>query len=148
MIRALILFIIFVSFTSGCAKRSDQVSAAYVSPLQYASYDCNQLTEEATRLSSRVAQASGAQDDAADRDAVATGVGVVLFWPALFFLAAGDNEAELSRLKGEFEAVEREAVKKKCGIAEEIARARSEAAEKQRREHEERKSSLEKSNTD
>ena len=111
-----------------CAKSSDSVTGSYVSPLQYGSYDCDQLAAEAGRLSARVAEVSGNQDDAAARDAVATTVGVVLFWPALFFLAAGDNEAELARLKGEFDAVERAAIEKKCSLADDIRRGREEAA--------------------
>ncbi|MFT7182102.1 MAG: hypothetical protein ACI87T_002484, partial [Planctomycetota bacterium] len=31
---------------------------------------------------------------------MAMGVGLVLFWPVLFVLAAGDEEAQLSILKG------------------------------------------------
>lgn len=111
-----------------CAKSSDSVTGSYVSPLQYGSYDCDQLSAEAGRLSARVAEASGNQDDAATRDAVATGVGLVLFWPALFFLAAGDNESELARLKGEFDAVERAAIEKKCSLADDIRRGREQAA--------------------
>lgn len=42
----------------------------------------------------------------ATRDKVAMGVGLMLFWPALFSLAAGDEKAELARLKGEFEAMD------------------------------------------
>jgi uncharacterized protein YceK len=70
---------------SGCATKSNDISAAYVSPIQYQSYTCAQLQEEAARVSARAAVASGAQDQKATNDAVATGVGVVLFWPALFF---------------------------------------------------------------
>ena len=57
------------------------------------------------------------QDAKATSDALATGVGVVLFWPALF-LIKGDSTtaAELSRLKGEKEAIERAGVQKQCGI--------------------------------
>lgn len=46
----------------------------------------------------------GAQKQQATNDAVAMGVGLVLFWPALFCLAGGnDRKEELSRLKGEYE---------------------------------------------
>ncbi len=102
---------------SACASRSDSIAAAYVSPVAYASYSCSQLRAEATRVSSRAAQAVGAQDTKATNDAVATGVGVVLFWPALFFIK-GDNTtaAEVSRLKGEMEAIEQASIQKKCGI--------------------------------
>jgi hypothetical protein len=43
--------------------------------------------------------------------------GVIVFWPALFFIG-GDkqNAAELARLKGEMDAVEQASIRKKCGI--------------------------------
>ena len=48
---------------------------------------------------------------------MATTVGVVLFWPALFFIAGdGPKAAELGRLKGEMDAIESAAIQKKCGI--------------------------------
>jgi hypothetical protein len=103
--------------TFGCASGSDKITATYVSPMQYDAYNCKQLTEEAQRLSSRAAQAAGAQDSQATKDAVATTVGVIVFWPALFFIG-GDkqNAAELARLKGEMDAVEQASIRKKCGI--------------------------------
>jgi hypothetical protein len=102
---------------SGCAQRAENISAAYVSPIIYQNHTCQQLAEEAARLSSRAAQVAGVQDSKATSDAVATGVGVVLFWPALF-LIKGDSTtaAELSRLKGEMEAVEKVVLQKKCNI--------------------------------
>ena len=102
---------------SACASRSENITAAYVSPMAYASYSCPQLREEATRISTRAVQATGQQDSKATSDAVATGVGIILFWPALLFIK-GDNTtaAELSRLKGEMEAIEQTSIHKKCGI--------------------------------
>ena len=52
----------------------------------------------------------------ANNDALQMTVGLVLFWPALFFLEGGDGpEAqEYSNLKGEFKALRTAAVKKKC----------------------------------
>jgi len=101
----------------GCASSSDKITASYVSPLQYEGYNCRQLAEEAQRVSHRAAAAAGAQDSQATKDAVATTVGVVIFWPALF-LIGGDkqNAAELARLKGEMEAIEQISIRKKCGI--------------------------------
>lgn len=57
-------------------------------------------------------------DKKAGDDAVQMGIGLVLFWPALFFLEGGDGPeaAEYSRLKGEMQALEKVAIKKKCGI--------------------------------
>ncbi len=102
---------------AGCASRSENIAAAYVSPTSYAAFKCDQIREEASRLSARAAQVAGAQDSKATNDAVATGVGVVLFWPALFFIK-GDSTtaAELSRLKGEMEAIEQASIQKRCGV--------------------------------
>ena len=46
------------------------------------------------------------------------GLGIVLFWPALFFLEGGDGvEAEeFAQLKGKLEAVEKSAVQQDCRI--------------------------------
>jgi hypothetical protein len=67
------------------------------------------------RVNSRVRTVSGQQDSAATADAVSMGVGLVLFWPALFFLAATDDQKhELGRLKGEYEALQRASTRKKC----------------------------------
>jgi hypothetical protein len=102
---------------SACASKSSDIAAAYVSPLQYESLSCRQLAEEAQRVSHRAAVAAGVQDDNATKDAVATTVGVIVFWPALFFIG-GDkqNGAELARLKGEMEAIEQASIRKNCGI--------------------------------
>jgi hypothetical protein len=102
---------------SACASSSDKVAATYVSPIQYTSYSCRQITEESARVSSRAAEAAGVQDQKRKDDAVVTTVGAVVFWPALFFID-GDNQktAELARLKGEMEALEQASIQKNCGI--------------------------------
>lgn len=109
---------------AGCAKSSDEISASYVSPLSYNSYDCEQLEAEYRRVSRRAYEVSGAQDDTADNDAAAMGVGLILFWPALFFIASDDRKEELGRLKGELDAIEQASIQKKCTIADAIQEAR------------------------
>lgn len=105
-----------------CAKSADKVTAAYVSPLNYQQYDCTQIGQEAERISSRVQELTGVQNKKATNDAVATTVSIVIFWPALFFIGGDDaTTAELSRLKGEMDAIERVSVEKKCGIVFEHA---------------------------
>jgi len=102
---------------AGCASSSDKIAAQYVSPMQFQSYSCAQLTEEAQRISGRVAQLSGAQDQKATNDAIATGIAIVVFWPAAFMVGGNDQStAELSRLKGEFETVEKVSIQKNCGL--------------------------------
>jgi hypothetical protein len=102
---------------AGCASSSDKITASYVSPMQYDSYNCRQLGEEAQRVSAHAAAAAGAQDSQATKDAVATTAAVIIFWPAAFFVQ-GDkqNAAELARLRGEMEAIEQVSIRKQCGI--------------------------------
>jgi hypothetical protein len=102
---------------AGCAKPADQISAAYVTPLQYDAYTCEQLAAEASRISSRASETMGVQQKKATGDAVAMGVGLVLFWPALFFIKGnGSTETEIARMKGEMEAIEQISIQKQCGI--------------------------------
>ena len=102
---------------AACASNSEMVTGSYTSPLQYQNYSCQQLGEEAQRVSSRVAQSSGVQDQKRTNDAVATTAAIIIFWPAAFLVSGNDqNTAELSRLKGEFEAIEKASIQKNCGI--------------------------------
>jgi hypothetical protein len=81
--------------------------AAYVSPLQYQSFSCEQLREEAARVSARAAIASGAQDQNATNDTIVTTAAVVIFWPAAFFIKGnGANAQEVATLKGDMDAIE------------------------------------------
>lgn len=113
------------SILAGCASSPDRISAAYVSPIQYSGYDCDQVRSELMRVSGRVREVAGAQKQQANSDAIAMGVGLVLFWPALFFLAGGnDRKEELSRLKGEYDALEQAAIQKSCPVAAELRAGR------------------------
>lgn len=109
-----------LSIASGlaaCATSTDQIAPSYVSPTLYLNLTCNQLREEAVRVSNRAAEATGLQDEQVSRDAVAMGVGLVLFWPALFFIRGGGaTEAEVARLRGEMVAIEQASIQKDCGI--------------------------------
>ena len=107
---------------ASCATSSENISAQYISPMQYNGYNCDQIEGELMRVSSRVREVSGAQDRKAKNDKIATGVGVVLFWPALFFLAGGDKKEELGRLKGEYDALSSAAISKQCGVAKQLKR--------------------------
>ena len=99
---------------AGCSRSPDEIEAAYVSPLEYRSYSCDQIEREMHRVSRQARAVTGHQRDEAEGDAVAMGVGLILFWPALFFLAGEDKEDELAQLKGEMEALEEAAIEKDC----------------------------------
>lgn len=111
-----------VALISACASKPSDIEAAYVSTRLYETLTCDQLSEEAQSVSARAIAASGVQQKKADNDAIAVGVGMVIFWPALFF-AKGDgaSAAEVSRLKGEMKAIEQTSLKKDCGIKFEAA---------------------------
>lgn len=103
---------------AGCATASKDITANYVSPMQYQAYDCGQLAFEMQRIQSKVNQLGGRLDEAASNDKSIAGVGIILFWPALFALGGTkQQEAEYSRLKGEYDAVEQLTVAKKCSSA-------------------------------
>jgi hypothetical protein len=113
--KSIICYIAIVGLMAGCATAGKDVVATYVSPVQYSNYDCEQLRAELIRINSRVNQMTGRLDTAASNDAAIMGVGMILFWPALFALGGTkQQEAELSRLKGEYEALQSAASGKKC----------------------------------
>ena len=102
---------------TGCSTASKDIAASYVSPMQYNTYDCDQITAENARLSGKVTQLSGRLDEAASNDKAITGVGIVLFWPALFALGGTkQQEAEYAKLKGEHDALQQAAILKKCSM--------------------------------
>ena len=99
----------------GCATASKDVATQSISPLQYQAYDCDQITAETLRVQNRVSQLGGRLDTAAANDKAITGIGIVLFWPALFALGGTkEQEAEYGRLKGESDALEQAGIYKKC----------------------------------
>lgn len=99
---------------SACADRASEIRPAYVSPIQYQNYNCSQLAAENNRIASRLNQLVEVQDQQATDDAVATGVAIVLFWPAAFFIQGNDNAPEIARLKGQYDAVEQAAIGGNC----------------------------------
>ena len=103
---------------SGCASSPNEIQAQYVSPVQYQSYNCNQLSMEMSRVGQKTAQLHASIEKNAQNDKAAMGVGMVLFWPALFLLEGDGPEAqEYARLKGEYEAMHKAAVKRECMLA-------------------------------
>lgn len=100
---------------AGCSTASKDIAATSVSPLQYHSYDCDQLQAESHRLNAGITQLGGRLDEAASNDKAIMGVGMVLFWPALFALGGTkQQEAEYAKVKGEYDALQQASIQKKC----------------------------------
>jgi hypothetical protein len=102
---------------AGCASSSSEITPAYVSPVAYQSYTCQQLALEAQAISTRAATLSGTQDSQRSKDQLATAAAIVVFWPAAFFVG-GDKQtaAELANMKGQMVAIEQASIAKKCNI--------------------------------
>ena len=90
------------------ARLSRRISFRPMSPpVMYQGYTCQQLAQEAQGVSTRAAQVSGAQDRKRSDDQIATGVAVVIFWPAAVLVGGdGATAAELAQLKGQMTAIE------------------------------------------
>ena len=115
ILKKIITFFFICIFLNAWSKSSKDIVGTYVSPLQYADYACPQLKSEMVRVSSKVKALTGKIDTNNENDKMITGAGVILFWPALFFLGGTkEQEAEYARLKGEYEALDRVAVQKNC----------------------------------
>jgi hypothetical protein len=100
---------------SACASQPEKVVATYVSPATYSSYSCKQIISERNSVVQKVNELTGAQKKKASNDAALMGVGLILFWPALFGLAAGsDVEVQLANIKGNYDALTAAGTQKGC----------------------------------
>jgi len=107
-----------ISLLAACATDPQKIQAAYVSPIQYQGYTCQQIAGELGRVTRKATEVGGGLKKLADDDESQMAIGLILFWPALFFLEGSDGPqaTEYARLKGERDALEQVAIKKDCGI--------------------------------
>lgn len=116
-LRKAMCVLVAAAQVAGCAKSPDSIDAKYVSPQQYQNWSCDQLTEEKIRLTREVDRVAGLQRENANADTAMMAVGIIILWPVLLGLAAThDRKDELSRLKGEYEAVDGSLKTKACTI--------------------------------
>ena len=116
MPKNLILFTTFLVL-AGCAKHADEIPTSYVPSVMYDSYTCKQLQMEAIRVSRRTSDLQYRIEDNAEGDDGAMALGLILFWPALFFIDGDKPETyEYARAKGEMDAIETASVQKECGF--------------------------------
>ena len=106
-------------FVVGCSKAAEDITPTYVSPVQYSNYDCDQTRNELIRVNAQANKLGGKLDEDAETDEGVTAAGIILFWPALFFLGGTKGqEAEYARLRGEYNALEQSEIQKKCDLPE------------------------------
>src|SRR5262245_59684830 len=78
------LSLLALLLAAGCASKSQDIKASYVSPVTYDSFSCEQLAAEGKRVSARASQVAGVQDKNRKDDTIKTTVGVLIFWPIIF----------------------------------------------------------------
>lgn len=110
------LMIASMSLLAACASNPDKLAPSYVSPVGYESYSCEQIGSELDRVNHRATDLHTSLKKEANADTAQMAVGLILFWPSLFFLEGGDGPeaAEYSRLKGERDALQKVSSQKSC----------------------------------
>lgn len=104
------------TLTAGCASSPSSMTAAYVDDNKYSNYTCEQIKTELERVIRRRDQLHAKLERESKADKAQMAIGLVLFWPALFFLEGGDGaEAEeYKQLMGDADALQVVAIRKQC----------------------------------
>ena len=111
----LVTLMVATLLLAGCAHSANEITADYVSPLEYDHYNCKQLHKELKRVSTKVRQLSYKVDRKAKNDQIKTTIGVLVFFPTLFFLDGNSPEArQYAQLKGQYKAISDAMQAKKC----------------------------------
>ena len=93
----LIISMIMMMMT-GCGGR--QAYPVQVSKIGDSRLSCNQLESDMGRINHEIRNKSGQKSKGDNKDAVLVGVGLVLFWPALFFMDLSNaDKTELEALR-------------------------------------------------
>ena len=102
---------------AGCASNPKNIEAAYVSPSKYESFSCDQIAAEKISVDQRTQTLYQSLRKRRKGDNAKMAVGLVLFWPALFFLKGnGAKQAEFAQLKGDYYALRTVSNQKTCGV--------------------------------
>lgn len=100
---------------AGCATRAVDVPPAPASPAEFTAWDCTRIDDERDRVQQRASDVAWTVDERVGNNILALGLGVTVFWPALFAMQPdGLEAAELARLKGRYEALGVAAQGKAC----------------------------------
>ncbi len=95
-----------IAALAGCATRAAHVPPRPADPAEFSTWDCDRLADELDTVQQRAAEVAYDVDERVGNNIVALGVGVTIFWPAMFALRPDGPEAdELARLKGRDEAL-------------------------------------------
>ncbi len=107
----LVLFGLTALMLTGCAKKPEAIAPAYVSHMQYMSYNCPQLASEAARLDAALAQVSQAQRNARSGDVA----GVILLGLPVSSMSGSNVSDQVASVKGQQVAVQQAMNLQNCG---------------------------------
>lgn len=99
---------------AGCNTTSSQVKADYISPFKYDAKSCSELKKELTKVEQKATRVASNVDSIKETQDAKLAIGW-LFWPS--YLIIDDNKAEakeLSKIRGEFDALKSAINSKKC----------------------------------
>lgn len=106
------------ALTTGCASTPSKITPSFVSPVKYSYYTCGQLGMEMERLQYQANVLGSRQQARRTNDKIMVGVGILVAWPALFFLKGNDKrKAEYAQLTGDFAAAKTAYDYQKCNLS-------------------------------
>lgn len=109
---AAILTLIPCAILTSCATKPEKIAPAYVSDVLYQQLSCEQLRAEQDHVATAMAEAYTRQYRARSNDTV----GVLVLGLPVSTLSGGNAAAEIGRLKGEMNAIERAGAVKSCNL--------------------------------
>ena len=115
-LRVFSTLLIVLLASISCAPHSYEIRSAEVSPEQYKELSCTEIHAEMNSHLRKLQELGRDIDEEAETDETQTAVGVILFWPVLFWLEGSDTpEAqEYAQIRGEMLALEHTAILKDC----------------------------------
>lgn len=102
--------LMLVGLLSACAQSPGMIQPAYVSPVTYNNWSCEQIAEEQARLSGALAMASQQQESTRSNDIAA----VIFFGLPLASMSGANIAPQIARYKGEQEAVRIAGIARSC----------------------------------
>lgn len=104
-----------IALLGACATSPENIKPHFVPSSAYSSATCEELDADLKDARARLAIMLREQGEDAQADAVAMGIGLLVFAPALLVLAATDDrEEEIGQLSGEVEGMTNAYVQKSC----------------------------------
>ncbi len=101
---------------AACATDPSKIRSTYTSSAPYEHLSCERLNAEHDSLGAAIEGATADQQGLSNHDAVMAAAALFV-WPAVFGIgSAGDRASDLSRLKGERDAVYRAGSDKDCFV--------------------------------